>query len=108
VSSTEGESALTERVQRQKGERTATGFRGGPSRPIKIGRGGVQGGPNGSEGGPSGSEGLQMALTGGPGRVRRACAKRYPAVQAIRSESDGGDQTGETNSCERRRSSPWR
>jgi hypothetical protein len=27
--------------------------------------------------------------------VRRACAKRYPAVQAVRSESDGGDQTGE-------------
>jgi hypothetical protein len=29
-------------------------------------------------------------LTGGPGRV---CAKRYPAVQTVRSESDGGDQT---------------
>jgi hypothetical protein len=31
-----------------------------------------------------------MALTGGPGRVRRACAKRYPAVRAVLSESDGG------------------
>jgi hypothetical protein len=35
-----------------------------------------------------------MALTGGPGCVRRACAKQYPAVRAVRSESDrGGNQT---------------
>jgi hypothetical protein len=32
-----------------------------------------------------------MALTGGPGRVRRACAKRYPVVWAVRSESDDGE-----------------
>jgi hypothetical protein len=31
-----------------------------------------------------------VALTGGPGRVRRACMKRYPAVRAMRSRSDGG------------------
>jgi hypothetical protein len=34
-----------------------------------------------------------MALTSGPGRVRRACAKRYPTVRVVRSESDDGDQT---------------
>jgi hypothetical protein len=32
-----------------------------------------------------------VALTGGPGRVRRTCAKRYPAVWAVRSKSDGGE-----------------
>jgi hypothetical protein len=31
-----------------------------------------------------------MALTSGPGHVRRACVKRYPAVWAMRSKSDGG------------------
>jgi hypothetical protein len=31
-----------------------------------------------------------MALIGGPEHVRRACTKRYPAVRAVRSESDGG------------------
>jgi hypothetical protein len=32
-----------------------------------------------------------MALTGEPGHVRRACVKRYPAVRAVRSESDRGE-----------------
>jgi hypothetical protein len=27
----------------------------------------------------------------------RACAKRYPAVRAVRSRLDGGNQTGETD-----------
>jgi hypothetical protein len=36
-------------------------------------------------------ERLRMALTDGLGRVRRACAKRYPVVRAIRSESDRGE-----------------
>jgi hypothetical protein len=36
-------------------------------------------------------ERLRVALIGGPGRVRRACAKRYPAVRAVRSESDSGE-----------------
>jgi hypothetical protein len=44
-------------------------------------------------------ERLRVALTGGPGRVRRACAKQYPTVQAVRSRSDGGNQTGETDVC---------
>jgi hypothetical protein len=48
-----------------EGKRTAAGVRGGPSRSIKIGRGG---GPRGSEG-----------------------------VGAVRSRSDGGNQTGETD-----------
>jgi uncharacterized NAD-dependent epimerase/dehydratase family protein len=52
VSATEGESALTERAQRQ----------------------GV------------------WALTGGPGRQARV-REAVPAVRAVRSESDGGDQT---------------
>jgi hypothetical protein len=91
-----------------EGKRTATGVRGGPSRSIKIGWGGVRVGANGSKRVQRGSEGLQMALTGGPGRVRRACVKRYPVVRAVRSESDGGDQTGEIDSCGRRRSSPRR
>jgi hypothetical protein len=47
-------------------------------------------GYKGPRGGPSGSERLRMALTDGPGRVSRACVKRYPAVRAVRSESDGG------------------
>jgi hypothetical protein len=83
---------------------------------------GVRVGPRG----PSGSEGvrvvrsrsdggnqtgnderLRMALTGGPGRVRRACAKQYPAVRAVRSESDGGkSDRGKTDGYGRRRSSP--
>jgi hypothetical protein len=56
---------------------------------------GVRASPSGSKGGPSGFE--WVALTGRPGHVRRACAKRYPAVRAVRSESDGEKQTGETN-----------
>jgi hypothetical protein len=95
----------------------ATGVRGGPNRSIKIGRGGVRGGSDGFQGGPSHSikieqgnqtgndERLRMALIGGPGR---ACAKRYPAVWAVRSKSDRGDQTGEIDGCGRHRSSPWR
>jgi hypothetical protein len=39
-----------------------------------------------------GSEWLRVALTGGPGRVRHACVKRYPSVRVVRSESDGGNQ----------------
>jgi hypothetical protein len=71
-----------------EGKQTATGVRGGPSLSIKIERRGSEGGPNGSErvravqsesdeGNQTGKdERLQMALTGGTGRVRRACAKR--------------------------------
>jgi hypothetical protein len=29
--------------------------------------------------------------------ARRACAKRYPTVRAVRSRSDGGNQTVETD-----------
>jgi hypothetical protein len=83
VSGTEGESALTERVQRPRGNRRLQGSEG-----VRAVRSRSNGG---SEGGPSGSERLRMALTGGPRRVRRACAKRYPAVQTVRSESDGGE-----------------
>jgi hypothetical protein len=35
-----------------------------------------------------------VVLTGGPGHQAR-CAKWYPAVQAVRSRSDGGKQTRE-------------
>jgi hypothetical protein len=87
VSAIEGKSALTEWVQRQRGngrlqgsepfdqDRTG-GVRGGPNHSIKIGR------REGSEG----SEG----------------------VRVVRSESDGGYQTGETDGCGRHRSSPRR
>jgi hypothetical protein len=37
---------------------------------------------------------LQAALTGGPGRQARV-REAVPVVRAVRSESDGGDQTGE-------------
>jgi hypothetical protein len=102
---------LTEQAQRQ-GKRTAAGVRGRPRRSIKIGRRGSEQGQRGSEGVEGvrgGSEGvravrsrsdrgnqtgnderLRMALTSGPGRVRRTCAKRYPVVRAVQSESDGG------------------
>jgi hypothetical protein len=83
----------------------ATGVRTVRSR-SDVGR--VRGGPNGSEWVRGGSEQLRMALTGGPECVRRACAKRYPAVRGVRSESDGGDQTEETDVCRRHRSSPQR
>jgi hypothetical protein len=78
-----------------EGKRTATGVRGGLSRLIKIGWGNQTGK----------DERLRAALTGGTGRqahVREA----VPVVRAVRSESDGGDQTGETDGCRRRRSSP--
>jgi hypothetical protein len=71
-----------------EGKRTATGVRGGPNRSIKIGRGvrrgseGVRAVRSRSDGGnqSENDEWLRMALIGGPRRVRRACAKRYPAV----------------------------
>jgi hypothetical protein len=40
--------------------------------------------------------------------VGRECAKRYPAIWAVRSGSDGGDQTRGVNGCGRRCSSPRR
>jgi hypothetical protein len=74
---TEGESALTERVQRQRGNRQLQGSEGGSSRSIKIGQRegseGVRavrsrsGGGNQTEGG----EWLRVALTGGPWRQAR-------------------------------------
>jgi hypothetical protein len=64
VSATEGESALTERVQRQRGTDGYRGPRG--SEPFDQDR---------TEGGPRGSEG----------------------VRAVRSRSNGGNQTGETD-----------
>jgi hypothetical protein len=39
-----------------EGKRTTTGVRGGPSRSIKIGQGGVRGGP---KGGPKGVRGVR-------------------------------------------------
>jgi hypothetical protein len=48
-----------------------------------------------------------MALTGGSRRQVRV-REAVPAVRAVLSESDGGDQTGETDGCERHRSSPRR
>jgi hypothetical protein len=83
ASATEGEGALTERAQRQRtwaltggpgrqGTRARSGTRS-PGRAIRIGR-------RGSE-----------ADQGRRARVREA----VPAVRAVRSGSDGGDQTGE-------------
>jgi hypothetical protein len=72
----------SEQVRRGPGGPSGSeGVRAGPSRSIKIGRGNQTGNV----------ERLRVALKGGLGRVRRACAKRYPVVRAVRSESDGGE-----------------
>jgi hypothetical protein len=80
MSATEGESALTEQVQRQRTRALIGGCRGPrgsePFDQDRTGRG--PRGPNESERIRGGSERLQMALTGGPGRVRRACRSGIP------------------------------
>jgi hypothetical protein len=48
---------------------------------------------NRTEGIRPGKGRLRAALTGGPGRQARV-REAVPAVWAVRSESDGGDQTG--------------
>jgi hypothetical protein len=108
VSATEGESALTERAQRQRGngrlqgselfDQDRTGGGGGVRAIRSRSDGGNQTGKD---------EQLWAALTGGTGRQARM-REAVPAVRAVRSELDGGDQTGETDGCERRRSSPRR
>jgi hypothetical protein len=49
---------------------------------------------NRTEGVKPGKGRLRAALTSGPGRQARV-REEVPAVRAVRSESDGGDQTGE-------------
>jgi hypothetical protein len=72
-----------------EGKQTATGVRGGPSRSIRIGQ-------RGSEGGPNESERVQIALTGGP--WRQACVhkavSRGPgrAIKIGRRKSDRGNR----------------
>jgi hypothetical protein len=124
VSATEGEGALTERVQRQRGNGRLQGsesFDQDQTEGVRRGSKRVRASSSGSErvrvvrsksngGNQTGKdERLRVALTGGTWRVRHACAKRYPAVWATRSESDGGklDQ-GKTDGCRRHRSSPRR
>jgi hypothetical protein len=107
-----GGKTLTERAQRQRGNRRLQGSEG-VRRSIKIRRGGVRVGGGGSEGVRGGGvRAIRSRSDGGKldreGRVNAsdadrwdrasgARAKRYPAVRAVRSESDGGDQTGETD-----------
>jgi hypothetical protein len=99
VSATKGESALTERIQRQRGNRRLQGSEG--SEPFDQDRTGR--GPRGSRGSEgvrvvrSRSDGenqigkdkrLRVTLTGGSGR------HAVPAVRAVRSRSDGGSDRG--------------
>jgi hypothetical protein len=103
VSAIEGESALTEWVRvgprgcPSGSEGGSERVQRGPSRSIKIGRVNQTGN----------DERLRTVLTGRLGLVRRVCAKRYPTVRDVRSESDGGkSDRGKTDGCGRRRSSP--
>jgi hypothetical protein len=117
VSAIEGGSALIERAQRQ-GE--TNGCRG-PSCSIEIGRRGVRAGPSGFErvravrlrldgGNQTGKdEWLRVALTGGPGRqarMRKAVSPRSGPFDL--NQTVGKIRPGETDSCERRCSSPRR
>jgi hypothetical protein len=115
VSDRGGENALTERAQRQRGNGRLQGSEG-----IRVIRSRSDGARSrGSEGSEpfdqdrtgenqtGTDERLRVALTGGPGRqacVREAVSRGLD----VRSEPDGGDQTGETDGCGRRRSSPRR
>jgi hypothetical protein len=93
VPATEGESALTERAQRQ-GVWALTGrpraqARGREAVPVvRVVRSESDSGDQ-----TRGDGRLREALTGGPGRQARM-REAVPAVWAVRSESDGGDQTG--------------
>jgi hypothetical protein len=90
VSTIEGESALTERAQRQRGNGRLQGSEG-----VRAVRSRSDG--EGSEGGPNGSEWVQ----GGPSESER--------VRAVRSKSDRGkSDRGKIDGCGRRRSSPRR
>jgi hypothetical protein len=108
-----GGKTLTERAQRQRGNRRlqgSEGVRAVRSRSDGEGSGWGGGGSEGVRGG--GVRAIRSRSDGGKldreGRVNAsdadrwdrasgARAKRYPAVRAVRSESDGGDQTGETD-----------
>jgi hypothetical protein len=97
VLATEGESALTERAQRQRGNgrlQGSEGVRAVRSRPDR-------GNQTGKD------ERLRAVLTGWTRRQARM-REAVPAVRAVRSESDGGDQTRETDDYGWRRSSPRR
>jgi hypothetical protein len=94
VSATEGESALKERAQRQRGNRRLQGSEG-----VRAVRSRSDGGNQTGK-----DERLRAVLTGGTGCQARVC-EAVPAVRAVRSELDGGDQTRETDGCGRRRSS---
>jgi hypothetical protein len=112
VSDRGGESVLTERVQRQRGNgwlQGSEGVRIVRSRSDGRGSEGVRAVRSRSDGGnqTGKDERLRVTLTGETGR--QTCVhEAVPAVRAIRSESDGGDQTRETDGCGRRRSSPRR
>jgi hypothetical protein len=88
-----------------EGKRTAAGVRGGPT----GGGGGlraVRSRPDrGNQTGKD--ERLRAVLTGWTRRQARM-REAVPAVRAVRSESDGGDQTRETDDYGWRRSSPRR
>jgi hypothetical protein len=99
-----GESALTERIQRQRGNRRLQGSEG--SEPFDQDR--TRRGPRGSRGSEgvqavrSRSDGenqigkdkrLRVTLTGGSGRQARV-REAVPAVRAVRSRSDGGSDRG--------------
>jgi hypothetical protein len=118
----EGEGALIERVQRQRtwaliggpgrqGVRARSGILGsGPFDQDRM-EGGVRGSPRRSEGvrgGPKGSEPFDQDRMGGNQTGETNVREAVPTVRVVPSESNGGDQTEETDGCGRRRSSPRR
>jgi hypothetical protein len=110
VLATEGESALTERAQRQRGNGRLQGSEGVRAvRSRSAGGGGVRAvrsrPDRGNQTGKD--ERLRAVLTGWTRRQARM-REAVPAVRAVRSESDGGDQTRETDDYGWRRSSPRR
>jgi hypothetical protein len=96
----EGKGAVTERAQRQR----TWVLTGGPGRHgARAGSGILGSGPfdqdrmKGIRGGPRGSKPFDQDRTREIRPGKQTCAKRYPAVRAMRSRSDRGNQTGETD-----------
>jgi hypothetical protein len=100
TSTAEGKGALTERARRQR----TWALAGGPRRQGPRAGSGILGSGSfdqdrteGIQGGPRVSEPFDQDRTREIRPGKQTCAKQYPAVRAVRSRSDGGNQTGETN-----------